>query len=67
MPNLSSFWWVENPGVPFSTMNAVMPFDPFSGSVFAYTTNVDAMGPFVILDSVASAKPSCFQVTTATP
>lgn len=49
MPNLSSFWWVEIPGVPFSTMNAVIPLDPFSGSVFAYTTKVDAMGPFVIL------------------
>lgn len=26
-----------------------MPFDPFSGEVFAYTTSVDADGPLVIL------------------
>src|ERR1700722_14355573 len=49
MPNLSSFWCVENPLKPLSTMNVVIPFDPLSGSVFAYTTSVDAMGPFVIL------------------
>ena len=29
--------------------NAVIPFDPFSGAVFAYTTSVLAIGPFVIL------------------
>ena len=50
IPNLSSFWCVENPLKPLSTMNVVIPFDPFSGSVFAYTTSVDAMGPFVILE-----------------
>jgi hypothetical protein len=33
----------------FSIINVVIPLDPFSGAVFAYTTNVDAMGPFVIL------------------
>ena len=49
MPTLSSFWCVESPLKSLSTMNVVMPLDPFSGAVFAYTTSVDAMGPFVIL------------------
>lgn len=49
MPTLSSFWCVENPLKVFSTMKAVIPLDPFSGEVFAYTTNVEAIGPFVIL------------------
>lgn len=35
IPNLSNFWWVEKPVKPFSMMNAVIPFDPLSGSVFA--------------------------------
>jgi len=30
-------------------MNVVIPLDPFSGDVFAYTTRVDAVGPLVIL------------------
>ncbi len=33
-------------------MNAVIPFEPFSESVLAYTTNVSAIGPFVILSSL---------------
>lgn len=49
IPNLSSFWCVENPAKPRSTMNVVIPFEPFSGADFAYTTSVDAVGPFVIL------------------
>ena len=35
MPSLSSFCAVENPGKSFSMMNAVMPFEPASGSVLA--------------------------------
>lgn len=35
-------------------MKAVMPFEPASGSVFAYTTNVSAIGPLVILDILGS-------------
>ena len=49
IPNLSSLGLVENPGKPRSIMKAVIPFEPFSGSVLAYTTNVEATGPFVIL------------------
>lgn len=49
IPTLSNFWWVEKPLYPFSIMNVVIPLDPFSGDVFAYTTSVDATGPFVIL------------------
>lgn len=30
-------------------MNVVIPFEPFSGADLAYTTSVDAVGPFVIL------------------
>lgn len=30
-------------------MNVEIPFDPFVGSVLAYTINVEASGPFVIL------------------
>ncbi len=48
MPSLSSFCAVENPRMPFSTRNAVMPRGPASGSVFAYTTSVSASGPLVI-------------------
>ena len=36
-------------GMPFSTMNAVMPFAPLSGCVFAYTITVSATVPFVHL------------------
>ena len=49
MPTLSNFCAVLNPGVSRSMINAVMPFEPASGAVFAYTTKVDATGPFVIL------------------
>jgi len=35
MPSLSSFCAVENPFVPFSIRNAVMPRAPASGSLFA--------------------------------
>lgn len=38
-------------------MNVVIPFDPFVGSVFAYTSSVEASGPFVILQ--ADQKISC--------
>jgi hypothetical protein len=31
-------------------MKAVIPFEPFSGDVLAYTTSVEAVGPFVILN-----------------
>lgn len=48
MPSLSSFCAVENPGMPFSTMKAVMPRAPASGSVLAYTTSTSASGPLVI-------------------
>jgi hypothetical protein len=30
-------------------MKVVIPLDPDSGAVFAYTTSVEATGPFVIL------------------
>ena len=35
MPSLSSFCAVEKPGMPFSTMKAVMPRGPAAGSVLA--------------------------------
>lgn len=35
-------------------MKAVMPLEPFSGAVFAYTTYVEAVGPLVILSSTIS-------------
>jgi len=34
-----------NPGVPFSTTNAVMPFSPFAGSVFTYAIAASAAPP----------------------
>ena len=37
-------------GMPFSMMNAVMPFAPLSGCVFAYTITVSATVPFVHLE-----------------
>lgn len=40
IPSLSSFCAVLKPGMPFSTMKAVMPFGPASGAVLAYTTRV---------------------------
>jgi hypothetical protein len=35
MPTLSIFCPMENPGMPFSIRNAVIPFDPASGTVLA--------------------------------
>ena len=35
MPSLSSFRATEKPELSLSTMKAVIPFEPFSGSVFA--------------------------------
>lgn len=32
-------------------MNVVMPREPFVGSVFAYTSKVEASGPLVILEA----------------
>mmetsp|Transcript_7694 Transcript_7694/g.17540 ORF Transcript_7694/g.17540 Transcript_7694/m.17540 type:complete len:266 (-) Transcript_7694:569-1366(-) len=46
MPSLSSFCAVRNPSMSLSMRNAVMRL--FSTSVFAYTTSVCAVGPFVI-------------------
>ena len=48
MPNLSNFFPVEKPVIVFSIIKAVIPFDPFEGLVFAYTTKVSASGPLVI-------------------
>jgi hypothetical protein len=56
MPNLSSLPCDENPGKPLSMMKAVMPLEPFSGDVLAYTTSVEAVGPFVILPSDIGAR-----------
>mmetsp|Transcript_10216 Transcript_10216/g.22477 ORF Transcript_10216/g.22477 Transcript_10216/m.22477 type:complete len:231 (-) Transcript_10216:143-835(-) len=47
IPTLSSFWAVEKPLVPFSTMKAVMASLPSSLRVLAYSTNTSASGPFV--------------------
>ena len=38
-------------GMPFSMMNAVMPFAPLSGCVFAYTITVSAIVPLVHLET----------------
>lgn len=46
IPNLSNFCAVENPFIPFSTINAVIPCFIFSGFVFAYTINVSALTKF---------------------
>lgn len=35
-------------------IKAVIPLEPFSGEVLAYTTNVEAEGPLVILSEYAS-------------
>jgi hypothetical protein len=37
-----------NPGVPFSTTNALMPFGPLVGSVTAKTVTMSATLPLVI-------------------
>lgn len=39
-------------------MKVVMPFEPFSGSVLAYTSNVEAFGAFVIQNLLPVASPS---------
>lgn len=49
IPNLSNFGLVEKPWKPRSIINAVMPLEPSSGAVLAYTTRVEATGPLVIL------------------
>ena len=49
IPNLSNFGLVEKPWKPCSIINAVMPLEPCSGAVLAYTTRVEATGPLVIL------------------
>jgi hypothetical protein len=49
IPNLSNFGLVEKPWKPRSIINAVMPLEPSSGAVLAYTTKVEATGPLVIL------------------
>ncbi|MNF07861.1 hypothetical protein D3C80_2081300 [compost metagenome] len=48
MPSLSSFCATEKPFMPFSTIKAVMPRAPSSGSVLAYTTSTSQSGPLVI-------------------
>mmetsp|Transcript_15286 Transcript_15286/g.37815 ORF Transcript_15286/g.37815 Transcript_15286/m.37815 type:complete len:250 (-) Transcript_15286:355-1104(-) len=48
MPSLSSLRPVLKPAIVFSMMNAVMPCEPASGSVLAYTTSTSASGPLVI-------------------
>ena len=37
-------------------MKAVIPLEPLSGDVLAYTTSVDAEGPFVILEGFSGVK-----------
>ena len=49
IPTLSSFWCVENPVKLRSMIKAVIPLEPWSGRVLAYTTSVDATGPLVSL------------------
>ena len=48
MPSLSSLRAQEKPALLLSTTKAVMPLEPFSGSVLAYTTTWSASGPYVI-------------------
>lgn len=52
IPNLSNFGLVEKPWKPRSIINAVIPLEPSSGAVLAYTTRVEATGPLVILFKV---------------
>jgi hypothetical protein len=49
IPSLSNFGLAEKPSKSRSMMKAVIPLDPFPGSVLAYTTRVEATGPLVIL------------------
>lgn len=60
MPSLSSFCAVVKPGMPRSTMKAVMPWGPASASVLAYTMSVEAEGPLVIhiLEPLSKKAPS---------
>ena len=42
------FCATENPGIVDSTTNALIPRVPAARSVFAYTNNTSAIGPFVM-------------------
>ena len=55
MPIFFSSLPTANPGVPFSTTNALIPFAPFSGSVTAKTVTMSAMLPWVIQIFVPSS------------
>src|SRR5947207_12910867 len=46
-PSLSSTFPIERPGLPRSTMNALIPRVPFVGSVNAWMTKVTATGALV--------------------
>jgi hypothetical protein len=46
IPSLSSFRAHEKPLAVVSTMKAVIPLEPASGAVFAYTIIVSASGPY---------------------
>src|SRR5438046_2427355 len=46
-PSLSSTFPIERPGLPRSTMNALIPRVPFVGSVTAWMTKVPATGALV--------------------
>ena len=48
IPILSSIFPVEKPFIPFSTMNADIPFAPFEGSVSANTRIASALAPPVM-------------------
>ena len=48
MPNLSSFAPTMNPGMPRSTMRALMPRWPKAASVWAITRYTEAELPLVI-------------------
>ena len=48
MPNLSSLAPIWKPGMSRSTIRALMPRCPFSGSVWAMTRYVEALLPLVI-------------------
>ena len=55
MPIFFSSLPTANPGVPFSTTNALMPLAPLSGSVTAKTVTMSAMLPCVIQIFVPSS------------
>ena len=48
MPSLSSLWPISKPGAPRSTMKALTPLPPRSGSVLAMTTKTCAHVPLVM-------------------